>query len=761
MHARFLMTWALVVLTYPPVFAATSSQYTIALGQPLADALRALQQSDLQFLFSDELVSPDLRVRSVPSSRDPIQQAHELLAPHGLKLREVEKGLYAIVTAGLVAESQPGSPPLREDETITLSEVQVTASRYRIDRLDAPLALDAFDVANNPAPGDDPLRAIARLPGIASDGLSARTHIRGGDTDEVLLLLDGYPLRNAFHLSGYQSPFSVIDAHLVESIDVYSGGFPARFGNRMSGVFDIRTRAATLEPRHAVGVDFYNVVGSTSGQLTASDSEYLVSGRIGTLSPILGAFAPSVGDPRYADAFMRLETTLSDAVQLRGHLLWARDALGIAERRSGERATLEDQSRYGWVTLGYQPTTRWRWTTVLGQTQINNRRVGSVDQQDVVQGRLRDLRSTSIWDLHSAVEIKTGQSGRFEAGAEFTHEAVRYDYAAEAVYAPAVAALFSRMANQNIAVDDRLSGRRVGLFVAQDWQPLMRLNAEMGLRAQQLQATEANKTWRLEPRLAMSWAVSPVTRLHMSWGRFHQQDEIHELRIEQGLTNTPAMQRSEHFILGLRHAPLVHWNWRVELFSKRQSSPRLRFENLFNRRTVLPEIAADRVEVQSDFAELRGLELSAQWSKDAWQLWSVASWSEALDESQNEHTRRSWDATTSFGAGLKWSYGPWSANAALQLRRGFPTTGLVQTLAGVRLAERNSSRFGVFRQLDLRLQYEQDTARGRVQYYFELVNATNHPNTCCTILDASSGTLTLRSQQGMPVFPSFGLLWVW
>ena len=50
---------------------------------------------------------------------------------------------------------------------------------------------------------------------------------------------DGLRLYNPYHLKNFQSIFSTVDPRLVRSIDVYTGGFPAIYGDRMSSVIDI------------------------------------------------------------------------------------------------------------------------------------------------------------------------------------------------------------------------------------------------------------------------------------------------------------------------------------------------------------------------------------------------------------------------------------------------------------------------------------------------------------------------------------------
>lgn len=99
----------------------------------------------------------------------------------------------------------------------------------------------------------DILRSIQLLPGIQA-GSEGQTgiYVRGGGPDQNLILLDGIPVYNASHLFGF---FSVFNADAVNSVDVYKGGFPARYGGRLSSVIDIRMKEGNKkELRGSLGI---------------------------------------------------------------------------------------------------------------------------------------------------------------------------------------------------------------------------------------------------------------------------------------------------------------------------------------------------------------------------------------------------------------------------------------------------------------------------------------------------------------------------
>ena len=77
------------------------------------------------------------------------------------------------------------------------------------------------------------------LPGVVSTSdLSATFHVRGGSSDQNLILLDGVPVFSPFHLGGF---FSVFNPDMLDRVELQSGGFPAEHGGRVSSVLTVET----------------------------------------------------------------------------------------------------------------------------------------------------------------------------------------------------------------------------------------------------------------------------------------------------------------------------------------------------------------------------------------------------------------------------------------------------------------------------------------------------------------------------------------
>ncbi len=86
----------------------------------------------------------------------------------------------------------------------------------------------------------DLMRAISFIPGVSTgkEGYS-NIYVRGGDRGQNLILLDGMKLYNTNHIGGFLSLFN---PNIIKHVDVYKGGFPARYGGRASSIIDIYTK---------------------------------------------------------------------------------------------------------------------------------------------------------------------------------------------------------------------------------------------------------------------------------------------------------------------------------------------------------------------------------------------------------------------------------------------------------------------------------------------------------------------------------------
>ena len=161
-----------------------------------------------------------------------------------------------------------------------LGEVEVTAERHTLGEPTLTTRVSIQEVEQIPAllGETDLLKAMQLLPGVKSGAEgSGGLYVRGGAPDQNLILLDGTPVFNAFHLFGFVSVFNT-DA--LRSVDLLKGGFPARYGGRLSSVIEVAMKEGNMRRRAVRGS-----IGIVSSRLTLEApirrdrTSFILSGR--------------------------------------------------------------------------------------------------------------------------------------------------------------------------------------------------------------------------------------------------------------------------------------------------------------------------------------------------------------------------------------------------------------------------------------------------------------------------------------------------
>ena len=141
-----------------------------------------------------------------------------------------------------------------EEQHDTINESIVTAQTSKelnttqtgFQKLDKIVFERGYAMFSSP----DVIKTIQQLPGVAGGTeLLSGMYVRGGDGSDNLYLLDGVPLYQVSHLAGL---FSSFNTDVIESLDFYKSGFPARYGGRMSSVVDVRTKDGDFKEYHGL-----------------------------------------------------------------------------------------------------------------------------------------------------------------------------------------------------------------------------------------------------------------------------------------------------------------------------------------------------------------------------------------------------------------------------------------------------------------------------------------------------------------------------
>jgi hypothetical protein len=769
--ARGLLAGVLSIVAAPSSAHAAERTRTFA-GRPVGDVLDELRAQGLTFIYNTRLVPPDLRVQAEPQAHSGIDLATEILAAHGLRASQAAPGVYAIVAADLTAPppratAGPVTPASAED----LEEIVVHASRYRLtaDLASSDAVLTQADITNMPRLGDETLRAVQRLPGFATNGFSSLGSVRGGELNETAIVLDGLRLYEPFHLKHFLSPISLLDSRVVDSMEVYSGGFPVIHGERMSAIIE----ASSVEPAptryYEAGLSLFHASVLASSPFADGRGRALLSGRRSNASELARFSEEEIGKPAYFDAFGKLEYEVSDSTRLSINTLAAGDRITALKDSGRQRAQAQYRNAYTWGALEHDWSDTSSTRVILSYTDVNNERSGEVNDPDRRVGQVRDIRNFHVIGLRADQRFDLfGLDHR--AGFEVRRLWGRYDYASDVTFA----AGFPFADSPGSRLQRTARPKPDGFESATWWDSRFALGSRWtllaGLRFDTQTFDGSGDAAQVAPRLNVLYDLSATTRLRASWGRFFQAQGINELQVEDGIERFHRAQHADHLILSMDQQLAAGLDLRIEAYRKNYRSLNPRFENLFNPLALLPETELDRVMVDPDSGRAEGVEAMLRWdSQGRWRGWFAYTWSQTRDRIDGRNVVRRWDQTHAVSLGVTWASGPWTATVTDNFHTGWPTTqlSLVTTAAGEQnfvIGERNAQRMDHYNSLDLRLTRTFLLPRGALDVFVEASNALSRENPCCvdyTVTRRADGSAALSENidNWLPLVPSIGVLW--
>jgi len=215
-----------------------------------------------------------------------------------------------------------------EEIKVVATKADERLSTTQMSRFDMPIekikSLPAF------LGESDVIKTLQLLPGVksGSEG-SAGLYVRGGAPDQNLVLLDGVPVYNASHLFGF---FSVFNPDALKSVSFYKGGFPARFGGRLSSVVDVRMNEGNEKEYHGnISIGLISSKLHIEGPIVKERTSFSFSARRTYLDQLIKPFTKkNNGDYMgyyFYDMNAKINHRFSDRSRLFLSTYWGKDYL--------------------------------------------------------------------------------------------------------------------------------------------------------------------------------------------------------------------------------------------------------------------------------------------------------------------------------------------------------------------------------------------------------------------------------------------------
>lgn len=368
----------------------------------------------------------------------------------------------------------------------------------------------------------DVFRALQMLPSVAAaSDFSSALYVRGGLPSQNLILLDGLPLFNPYHLGGL---FAAIDPGAVQSVSIQPGAFPAHLGDRLSSVVQIRTRDGGRDRVRANGaIGLFSSRVGLDGPLPGGNGSFLLSLRrtyldlFTDVAKALGLISFTVPYV-FTDGYMKLTHDVGEAGDLTASLYLDGEGVDMPEdmrRETGDSITFDWGSRA--VSVAYrQPLSATilsrfgvAWSSFYGSfTAIDGGcstclPLDSAREPDpglLIDTHMRDLRLSAdfTWYLRRH-ELRSGvHLDRYEIRHEFPVVDVEEDFIPE-----------FRLSNQV---------QTTAAYIEDVWKPNDAFRLRAGLRL--LAADVRGLEWM--PRFGARLAITDRLAVSMGGGRYGQ-----------------------------------------------------------------------------------------------------------------------------------------------------------------------------------------------------------------------------------------------
>jgi hypothetical protein len=725
----------------------------------VADLLAALRRSGVDVIYSTDLVTPSMVLRAPLHSLTPIERASEALTSYGLILQSIGANRY-VVTRSPRATSAPthAAPPVATvlpDQPGALEEISVYASQYTLGEgaTGEPKSFSSTEIDRIPGDHDNALRATRLLPGVASSG-SSRAYIRGSSLDDVLVEFDGVALSDPFHMRDFQSLLSAFDTAAISRMDLYSAGFPARYGTRSGAVIDITPRSLSSGYEFTVGGSRLSYEASSVGNAGQWPFDWLATVR--NSAPEVAerpGNGRTLGAPQFTESVGRLRWHPgADSAWTLGWLLLD-DRTSLATIRAEETSTARYRDEYLWTAFDLGVPGVFHSRTVLALSDAGRTRGGALQIGGLVWGHVGDVRSFSRLELSSDWSFTPSRGLTIEYGVQASDTNARLRYERVEYFEQFIASGFGRAADNSMRANTKPEELAYATWAAvrHRWASL---EAELGVRfdGQSYEGFAVRQEW--SPRFNLRYDITSRWHLYGSWGHFTQAQRPEEWRIEeaQGAPDLPEL--AIHSTLGLGYQSSQLTRFALEVYRKRWTNVSPYYDNTLEKLTLVPDLIPDRVRIAPRGSASSGVELSAHRVFSAsLEGWAAYTWSRVVDDFPSATVLRSWDQPHALASGVIWSDGPIATEAVLGWHRGWPRTPFtyipptVLDAPRLLLGGRNASRWGNFFTLDLRSSWSLPITGTDLSIWAELTNSTNRRNPCCTrLLAAPSSDVTITER---------------
>jgi len=610
------------------------------------------------------------------------------------------------------------------------------------------------------------------LPGVVFTGdQGGRLYIRGGAPIHNKVLLDGMIIYNPFHSIGF---FSVFDTDIIKKTDVYTGGFPSRYGGRISSIIDIKTRDGNKK--------------KFSGKLSANtfSSKFLLEG------PLLGS-----NNNKSENSFIvSLRSSYLDKTSKNFYSYISEDGLPYSFTDLYGKFSIfsENGSKINLYGFNFEDNVDYKDLTSLGWRTYglgSNFVLVPGSAKMLIEGKVTYSDYKISQENESNQTINSGING-FSLNLDFSYFISKTSDIKYGLNVLGYSTSLDFINSAGTYINEIDHSTEFAAYLDYNFSK-NRILINPGFRLQNY--TSLGETM-LEPRIAFKYNLTEKLRLKASAGLFSQNlistnDETEVVSLFSGFLSTTTsipdnfngediesfLQKSTHYIVGLEYDIIDNLNLNLEFYFKD-------FSQLIglNRNKIyedIPEFSSTPDYLKTDFMVERGnatgLDVLIKYNTKNISIWSAYSYSIVNKEDEIQTYHPHYDRRHNFNFVFSYLFGDkrtWEINTRWNYGTGFPFTRTQAYYEQINFSENNSGYTVTNGQLGV---LYSDLNDGRLPDYHRLdislkkkINLKNK-----TSLEVSLGVTNLYNRNNifyydrvsavrvdqLPIMPNIGFNW--
>jgi outer membrane receptor protein involved in Fe transport len=629
----------------------------------------------------------------------------------------------------------------------------------------------------------DVFRSIQTLPGITSDNeMSAKFNVRGGTSDENLVLVNGAQVYEPFHVKeAPNASIGIFNADLIQKVTLVTGGFSAKYGDRMSSVMDISYREGNREQlRGAATLSLTDLNGFLEGPLTPNGS-FIFGARKSYLEYAMSLLQVDQSvHPSFYDVQGVLTYSLSKSDKLQFEFIHAGDSF-MVDPSTDVSGPYNYNAYYNGSVAGFREASSYfedqhahyisnlfdlQSTSFLSTSALLKNEISYYEQIEEEYGYntsnySKDIHSTQTYFYRSlqeylytnSLDIRTIEAKSsvelqltpfYELNLGVSYQTILYnqrlvdrrtlDEQSNMTQFPDTTSTH-RVDSAVDAANESLEARsyKVAFYTENVMQLSDKFILNIGGR---IDYFDVNKDLNVSPRFNAAYHIFDQTTIRAAWGLFYQSPIYRQLAYSFASDTNTKAQEATHYLIGVEHVIPFDPSLSRSLTIKLESYFK-RYDNLISStRTSSGRISYSR---QNDATgSARGVDLYLALSLKNFYSWLSYGLLDAREDLRNdamgEYPRFTDQRHTVSFVG-DWTLGSrWSANLRVQYGSGYAyTPSVLQYNSQKRQwewvpGETNSATLPPYRRVDIRLSKEFQIADLSASAFLDVSNILNYSN---------------------------------